>query len=134
MDLERAAARTLATPEVAAELGRLGSVDVVVGLTTAGAAPAAADLARSAGAALDNRLSGQSAVFVHADPAPADETVAQMAEALSGRSLLQITGSGLAGARIPGESREADEAVRAVLEVGRQLQAHAVVVLDPSLA
>ena len=60
----------LTTPAVAEEIQRLGAIDVVIGLPTAGATPTAAAAAHAARAALEGLLAGHSAVFVHADPTP----------------------------------------------------------------
>jgi hypothetical protein len=124
----------LTIPDVADDIHRLGAVDVVMGLSTAGATPTAGALAQAARAALEGRLAGHSAVFVHADPTPSEETAAQLAEALGVLPLLRLADSGLASARVPGEAPEVDEGVRTILEVGRRLGARAIVVLDPALA
>jgi hypothetical protein len=126
--------RPLTSPDQDEEIQRLGAVDVVVGLPTAGATPTAAAHAQAARAALEGRLAGHSAVFVHADPTPSEETAAELVAALGAHPLLRLADSGLPSARVPGEAAEGDESVRTILEVGRRLGARAVLVLDPALA
>lgn len=122
---------TLTALESTEEIGRLGPVDLVVGLPAVGAAPGTTGVARAIRAALDGRLAGHAAAFVQVDPAPSPEATAELSEALGPCPVLQLAGSGLPTARGPGEAPGADEAVRAVLEVGRQVGARAVLVLDP---
>ncbi|MCI0546599.1 MAG: hypothetical protein L0027_04885 [Candidatus Rokubacteria bacterium] len=120
---------------MSAEISELGAVEIVVGLPTAGVTPGALQAASSARAALETTLAGHSAVAVHVDATPVDETQAQVTQALGACPLLRLEGTGREDPPPPGSgpAGRRDDVLRTILEVGQRLRARAVVVLNTSL-
>jgi hypothetical protein len=116
--------------EVRASLGRIGTADLVVGLATAGTSATAAAVAGAVRAGLDAHFAGQAAVVVHADQASSEETAAALDSALGPVRLVRAPGAGHA----EGGALDWAQAVRAVLTVGRLLEARVLVMLNADLA
>jgi hypothetical protein len=118
----------LALPdEVRAAVLRVGTAELVVGLATAGPSPALSSVAAAVRAGLDAHFSGQAAAVVHVGAAPSEETAA----ALHDLRVIRV----VPASSLPGGEGERDwaGAVRAVLTIGRMLEARAVVMLNADL-
>ena len=111
-----------------AAVERIGSADLVVGLATAGPAPALATVAAAVRAGLDTHFPGQSAAIAHVDQARSEETTAAVAATLGDLRVVSV-GSGT-GKK---DSLDWSAAVHAVLTVGRLLEARAIVMLNAEL-
>ena len=116
--------------EVEAAIERLGGADVVVGLGTCGPIPALAAVAAAVRAGLDAHCAGQAAAIVHVDQTPSEATAAAVATALGDLRVVSVP----AGAGHGDDGLDWASAVRAVLTVGRRLEARAIVVLNADLS
>ncbi len=116
--------------EVRATLGRIGTADLVVGLATAGTSATVAAVGGAVRAGLDAHFAGQAAVVVHADQASSEETAAALASALGPVRLVRAPAAGHAAEA----ALDWAQAVRAVLTVGRLLEARVLVMLNSDLA
>lgn len=120
-------ARLLSDPAVQAEMGALGTADLVLGLPTVGPTPSAEAVGR---AALEGPLGSMATVVVHVDPTGSGEVVEALTRAVAPCPLVHLEGSGLG--RTPAAPGHNDgDAVRAVLAAGRQLRARGIVLLAP---
>jgi hypothetical protein len=115
--------------EARAAVDRIGTADLVVGLATAGPAPALDAVAAAVRAGLDTHFPGQPAAIVHVDQARSEATAAAVTAALGDLRVVSV-------GPIPGKEDRLDwsAAVRKVLTVGRLLQARAIVMLNADLA
>jgi hypothetical protein len=115
--------------EARAAVDRIGTADLVVGLATAGPAPALAAVAAAVRAGLDTHFPGQPAAIVHVDQARSEATAAAVTAALGDLRVVSV-------GPIPGKEDRLDwsAAVRKVLTAGRLLQARAIVMLNADLA
>lgn len=116
--------------EVRATLGRIGTADLVVGLATAGTSATVAAVGGAVRAGLDAHFADQAAVVVHADQASSEETAAALASALGPVRLVRAPAAGHAAEA----ALDWAQAVRAVLTVGRLLEARVLVMLNSDLA
>jgi hypothetical protein len=121
-------ARLLSDPAVQAEMGALGTADLVLGLPTVGPTPSAAAVGR---AALEGPLGSMATVVVHVDLTGSGEVVEALARAVAPCPLVHLEGSGLA--RTPAAPGQDDDAVRTILAAGRQLRARGIVLLTPQV-
>jgi hypothetical protein len=122
----------LALPdEVCDALERTGTVDLVVGLATAGPTTTVGPVAAAVRAALDAHFTGQAAAVIHVEQAPSDETAAAVTAALGPVRLVRVT---TGGAHAGDGPLDWAHAVRAVLTAGRQLEARALVMLNAELS
>ena len=112
-----------------AAVERIGTADIVVGLATAGPAPALATVAAAVRTGLDTHFPGQSAAIAHVDQARSEETTAAVAAALGD---LRVVSVGSASAA-KNDILDWSAAVHAVLTVGRLLGARAIVMLNAEL-
>ncbi|HEY7041474.1 MAG TPA: hypothetical protein VID28_21580 [Methylomirabilota bacterium] len=115
--------------EARAAVDRIGTADLVVGLATAGPAPALAAVAAAVRSGLDAHFPGQPVAIAHVDQARSEATTAAVAAALGDLRVVSV-------GPIPGKDESLDwsAAVRAVLTVGRMLEARAIVMLNADLA
>jgi glucosylglycerate synthase len=116
--------------EVQATVERLGSADVVIGLATAGPIPALAAVAAAVRTGLDAHFAGQAAAVVHVDQAPSEATAAAVTAALGDLRAVSVPAPGGHG----DDGLDWASAVRAVLTVGRRLEARAIVMLNADLS
>ena len=122
---------TLALPdEVRTAVERIGTADLVVGLATAGPSPSAPVVGGAVRAGLDAHFAGQSAVVVHVDQTPAEETPDALASALGPVRRIRVP----VGGHTADGPLDWAQAVRTVLTVGRALEARAIVMLNAELA
>ncbi|HEU4438783.1 MAG TPA: hypothetical protein VFT36_06005, partial [Methylomirabilota bacterium] len=119
----------LLSDEARAAIERIGTADLVIGLATAGPAPALAAVAAAVRTGLDAHFPGQSAAIAHVDQARSEETTAAVASALGDLRVVSV--GPLAG---KDDTLDWAAAVRAVLTVGRRLEARAIVMLNAELA
>src|SRR4029453_11080484 len=112
-----------------ATAARTGTADLVVGLATAGPAPALAAVTAAVRSGLDTHFPGQSVAIVHVDQARSEATTAAVTAALGDLRVVSV-------GPIPGKGDTLDwsAAVRAVLTVGLMLEARAIVMLNADLA
>jgi glucosylglycerate synthase len=115
--------------EAQAEVERLGSAEIVVGLVTAGPETVTTAVIEAIRAGAAAHFAQQSAAVVQVDPTSTEESGAPLREALGDLPLLRIVPS----ARATGRGSGREEGIRAVLEAGRQLGARAIIVLNPEL-
>ena len=73
-----------------AAVERIGTADIVVGLATAGPAPALATVAAAVRTGLDTHFPGQSAAIAHVDQARSEETTAAVAAALGDLRVVSV--------------------------------------------
>jgi hypothetical protein len=117
--------------DLRAAIERLGATDLVVGLATRGPSATAPVAAAAVRAGLETHFGGQSAVVLHVQHAPSEETAAAVASALGPVRLVRAT----AGAgHDRDEASDWARAVRTVLAAGRQLEARALVMLNSELS
>ncbi len=114
--------------EVRTTVERIGAADLVVGLATAGPSATVTAVAGAVRAGLDAHFAGQTAVVVHVDQAPSEETPAALAAALGPVRMIRATGVGHAT-----DGLDWAQAVRTMLTVGRRLDARALVMLNADL-
>ena len=121
----------LLSDEARAAALRVGTVDLVVGLATAGPIPALAAVAAAVRTGLDTHFPGQGAAIVHVDQAPSEATTAAVTAALGDLRVISV-------ASTPPHSADEElnwaAAVRSVLTVGRMLEARAIVMLNADLS
>lgn len=123
---------TAALPdEVRAAIERIGTADLVVGLATAGPSATAGVVAAAARAGLDAHFGGQAAAVIHVDQGSSEPTAAAVASAVGPVRLVRVPAA-------PGHAGDGAldwaQAVRAVLTVGRMLEARALVMLNAELS
>jgi glucosylglycerate synthase len=123
-------ARLLSDPAVQAEMGALGTADLVLGLPTVGPTPSAEAVGR---AALQGSLGSMTTVVVHVDPTGSGEVVEALTRAVAPCSLVHLEGSGLGRTPAAPAHHDDDDAVRTVLAAGRQLRARGIVLLTPQV-
>ncbi len=119
------------------DLGRIGSVDVVVGIPTYNNVETIERVVEAAVGGLSDRLSSLRAVIVNADGGSRDGTPARLRSALNGHvpvlqapySLYPVHLLAPPVAGVPGRS----EALRNILRVGQRLGAKACAVLDAAV-
>src|SRR4030095_12786577 len=104
-----------------ATVDRIGTADLVVGLATAGPAPALAAGPAAVRSALYPHFPGQSVAIVHVDQARSEATTAAVTAALGDLRVVSV-------GPIPGKDDTLDwsAAVRAVLTVGLLVEARAI--------
>ena len=122
----------LLTAEAQAELARIGSADLVIGVPTAGPSPSLDGVAAAVRAGLEGHFSGHSAVVIHVDQAAAEESDAPLAQALGDVPLVRIRPAHTTGG--PLVQLRQDEAARTTLAAGQALGARGIVLLNPEIA
>ncbi|HET7874451.1 MAG TPA: hypothetical protein VFN71_02920 [Methylomirabilota bacterium] len=120
--------RQLLTEEAQAEIERIGSADLVIGVPTAGASPNLADVAAAVRAGLEAHFSGYQAVVVHVDQAPVEESEALPAPVWGDVPVVRVRPARTLGGSPVHLGR--DEAVRTTLTAGCTLGARSIVVLN----
>lgn len=117
--------------QVKAEVEQIGSADLVMGLATAAPGPTTASVAAAVRAGLDAHFAGQTAVLIHVDESPSDETATALATGLGDVKMIRVRPAHL---HPPDADLEWSEAVRCVLGLGRMLEARAIVMLNADLS
>jgi hypothetical protein len=112
-----------------AAVERIGTADLVVGLATAGPAPALAAVTAAVRSGLDTHFPGQSAAIAHVDQARSEATTAAVTAALGDLRVVSV--GPVAG---KDDTLDWSAAVSAVLTVGLMLEARAIVMLNADLA
>jgi hypothetical protein len=114
--------------DVRAQVERIGSADVVVGLATSGPASALGGVAATIRAGLAARLGGLSAVVVHVGRAPSEETAAQLASGFGDLPIVHVPHSPILDAS--DDALAWSDAVHSVLRIGQAAEARATLMLS----
>ena len=121
-------AHDLLTGDAQAELARIGSVDLVIGVPTAGAAPSLDGVAAAVRSGLQAHFPGHSAVVIHVDQGGAEEPGGAPAQAFGEVPLVRIRPAHATGG--PLVQLRLDEAVATTLATGQALGARAIILLN----
>jgi glucosylglycerate synthase len=122
----------LLTSDAQAELARLGSAELVIGVPTAKPNPSLDGVAAPVRAGLQAHFAGHSAVVVHVDQAAADHPDAAAAQAFGEVPVVRIRPAHATGG--PLVQVRHDEAVATTLAAGQALGARAIILLNPEIA
>jgi hypothetical protein len=125
-------AHDLLTADAQAELARIGSADLVIGVPTARAAPSLDGVAAAVRAGLQAHFVGHSAAVVHVDQAGGDEPGGAPVQAFGEVPLIRIRPAHATGG--PLVQLRLDEAVATTLAAGQALGARAIILLNPEIA
>lgn len=116
--------------QVKADLERIGAAELIVGLATDGPSPTVPAVAAAIRAGLDTHFPGHAVAVIHVDSAASAETVAQLTPGLGDLRTVHV--------RPPHHSTDVElersEAVERILDLGRRLEARAIVVLNSDSA
>jgi len=121
-------AHDLLTGDARAELERIGSADLVIGVPRVGAASSLDAVAAAVGSGLQAHFPGHSAAVIHIDRGSTDEPGGAPAEVFGGVPLARIRPAHATGGPLV-ESR-LDEAVATTLAAGQALGARAIILLN----
>jgi hypothetical protein len=119
------------TADARAELARLGSAELVIGVPTAKPSPSLDGVAAAVRAGLQAHFAGYSAAVVRVDPAAAEEPDAAPTQAFGEIPLVRIRPAHATGGPLV-EIRH-DEAVATTLAAGQALGARAIILLNPEI-
>ncbi len=121
-------AHDLLTGAAQAELERIGSADLVIGVPTVGAAPSLDGVAAAVRSGLQEHFPGHSAAVIHIDQGSADEPGGAPAQAFGEVPLARIRPAHATGG--PLVAWRLDEAVATTLAAGQALGARAIILLN----
>lgn len=119
------------TADARAELARLGSVDLVIGVPTAKPNQSLDGVAAAVRAGLRAHFGAHSAAVVHVDQGAADEPAAAPAQAFGEVPLVRIRPPHVIGG--PLVRVRHDEAVATTLAAGQALGARAIILVNPDI-
>ncbi|MBI2526432.1 MAG: hypothetical protein HYY95_10020 [Candidatus Rokubacteria bacterium] len=123
--------RTLLTEEAQAEIERIGSADLVIGVPTTAATPGLAGVAAAVRAGLEAHFSGHSSAVIHVDQAPSEEAGALLAQGLGDVPVVRARPAHPSAG--PPLQLGRDEAVRTTLAAARALGARSIVLLNAEI-
>jgi hypothetical protein len=121
----------LLTDDAQAEIERIGSADLVIGVPTMGGETHLGDVAAAVRAGLEAHFSGHAAVVIHLDQSPTEEPSSPLAQALGEVPLVRVRPAHTSGD--PLEPHRRDEAARATLAAGHALGARGIVLLNAEI-
>jgi hypothetical protein len=121
-------ANDLLTEDAQAALARIGSADLVIGVSTGSAAPNLDGVAAAVRAGLQAHFAGQSAAVIHVDQGGADDPGGAPAPAFGDVPLVRIRPAHATGG--PLVQLRLDEAVATTLATGQALGARAIILLN----
>ncbi len=118
--------------DLAAQIERIGAVEVAVGLVTGGPSPALPAVVASVRTGLESRLAGRPVALIHVDRAPSEETSAQVGQGWGDLPVIAVPGAHVLHA--PDGEVAWSDAVHTVLRTGRAADARAILMLNADLA
>ena len=121
-------ANDLLTEDAQAALARIGSADLVIGVSTGSAAPNLDGVAAAVRVGLQAHFPGQSAAVIHVDQGGADDPGGAPAPAFGDVPLVRIRPAHATGG--PLVQLRLDEAVATTLATGQALGARAIILLN----
>jgi len=121
-------ANDLLTEDAQAALARIGSADLVIGVSTGGAAPNLDGVAAAVRVGLQAHFPGQSAAVIHVDQGGADDPGGAPGQAFGDVPLVRIRPAHATGG--PLVQMRLDEAVATTLATGQALGARAIILLN----
>ncbi len=118
--------------EVKAEVERIGTADLAVGLVTGGPSSTLSGVAAAVRTGIEAHFPGQPTVVIHVDQAPSEEKAAQVVQGLGSLRVLSVRPPH--ALHSPDGEIEWSEAVQMVLSLGRMMEARAIVMLNSEVA